>query len=80
MAELQVAAGQPDEAIEIGFDLLHDNQPEAIAAVAANLGGHDQQTAARQLLTASVRRSRDPQARLRQQKALVELVGRDAWG
>ncbi len=74
LAGLQIAAGRTDEAAELGFGLLHDAQSDGVARVATLLAAHGQPIAARQLLTASLRRTHDPRIRLQQQRALVEVV------
>ncbi len=74
LAEIQLAGGCVDEALDAGFDLLRGNQPEAVSGVVAMLSRVGEGKAARQLLTAATRRVTEPQSRPALQKALVEQV------
>ena len=73
LTSLYLAAGKTNEARELTDRVLREGPLDALPLVAGSFAAAGQQSVARELLTAAVRRTRDPSLQVSLQQALVGL-------
>lgn len=71
---LYLATGHAGEAVDLCWKWVRDGRTDGLTQAVSRLAEHDQRAAARDLLVAAVRGTRDPSARFQLQRALVQCV------